>query len=165
MKKFLKVLDEHAEDVLAVILMSAATLIIVIQVIMRYLFKSSLSWSEEMARYLFVWMTFISISYGIKMRKHVKIEAALSLFPKNIRPLIVIVGDILSLVWCIFVTVVGFNLIGKVVRSGQISPALSVPKWLIYLAPCIGYALATIRCIQTIALRVKNYKEGVEMND
>ena len=54
MKKLLKILDEHAEDVLAVILMSAATLIIVIQVIMRYLFKNSLSWSEEMARYLFV---------------------------------------------------------------------------------------------------------------
>ena len=68
MKKLLKILDEHAEDVLAVILMSAATLIIVIQVIMRYLFKNSLSWSEEMARYLFVWMTFISISYGIYMR-------------------------------------------------------------------------------------------------
>ena len=118
-----------------------------------------------MARYLFVWMTFISISYGIKMRKHVKIEAALSLFPKSIRPLVVIIGDIFSLVWCVFVTVVGFNLIGKVVRSGQISPALSVPMWLIYLAPCIGYALSTIRCIQTIVLRVKNYKEGVEMND
>ena len=160
MKKLLKILDEHAEDVLAVILMSAATLIIVIQVIMRYLFKNSLSWSEEMARYLFVWMTFISISYGIK-----KIEAALSLFPKSIRPLVVIIGDIFSLVWCVFVTVVGFNLIGKVVRSGQISPALSVPMWLIYLAPCIGYALSTIRCIQTIVLRVKNYKEGVEMND
>lgn len=116
MKKLLKILDEHAEDVLAVILMSAATLIIVIQVIMRYLFKNSLSWSEEMARYLFVWMTFISISYGIKMRKHVKIEAALSLFPKSIRPLVVIIGDIFSLVWCVFVTVVGFNLIGKVVR-------------------------------------------------
>ena len=73
--------------------------------------------------------------------------------------------NIFSLVWCVFVTVVGFNLIGKVVRSGQISPALSVPMWLIYLAPCIGYALSTIRCIQTIVLRVKNYKEGVEMND
>ncbi len=165
MKKLLKVLDDHAEDVLAVILMSAATLIIVFQVIMRYVFRSSLSWSEELARYLFVWMTFLSISYGIKMRKHVKIEAALSLFPKKIRPLIVIIGDLFSLAWCVFVTVVGFDLLGKVVRSGQVSPALSISMWLIYLAPCVGYAIAIIRCIQTIALRVKNYKEGVEMDD
>ena len=159
MSKFWKFLDEHAEDIISAVLMSVATIAIVVQVIMRYLFKSSLSWSEELARYVFVWMTFISISYGIKMRKHVKIEAALSLFPKKIRPVIVIIGDIISLV------VTGWMLLGKVIRSGQVSPAMSIPMYFIYLAPAVGYILSSIRCIQTIILRVQNYKKGVEMND
>lgn len=165
MSKFWKFLDEHAEDIISVTLMSVATITIVIQVIMRYLFKSSLSWSEELARYVFVWMTFISISYGIKKRKHVKIEAALSLFPKKIRPVIVIIGDVISLGWCVFVVFTGWSLLGKVIKSGQISPAMSIPMYLIYLAPCIGYVLSSVRCVQTIMLRVQNYKKGVEMND
>lgn len=165
MKKIFTFLEQHTEEVISVILMALATSIIVIQVFMRYVMRNSLSWSEEVARYLFVWLTFISISFGIKERKHVKIEAALLLFPARKRPVITIIGDIFTLVWSVFVMVVGWNLLSLVVKSGQVSPALSVPMWCIYIAPCIGYTLSIFRSLQTILLRIKNYRNGVEMND
>ena len=87
------------------------------------------------------------------------------MFPKKIRPVIVIIGDVISLGWCVFVVVTGWMLLGKVIRSGQVSPAMSIPMYFIYLAPAVGYILSSIRCIQTIILRVQNYKKGVEMND
>ena len=51
----LKKIDEHLEDILLVTLLSLMSLIIFVQVIMRYLMRNSLSWSEELARYLFIW--------------------------------------------------------------------------------------------------------------
>ena len=78
--------------------MSAIGLVLSFQVIMRYVFHSSLGWSEELARYMFVWLVFIGISYGAKVMRHIKIDAFLYLFPKLMRPYIVILGDVLSLV-------------------------------------------------------------------
>ena len=37
-----------------------------VQVVMRYVFHSSLTWSEEMARYLFVWLVYFSVAYTAK---------------------------------------------------------------------------------------------------
>ena len=49
----LKKIDNHLEDLLMVVLLCVMSLLIFVQVIMRYIFNNSLSWSEELARYLF----------------------------------------------------------------------------------------------------------------
>ena len=54
MKKILKFLNDYLEETICIILMSIMTIIIFIQVIMRYVMHNSLSWSEELARYCFV---------------------------------------------------------------------------------------------------------------
>lgn len=49
----MKFLNEHLEACFIVPLMFLMSIIIFVQVVMRYVFHSSLTWSEEMARYLF----------------------------------------------------------------------------------------------------------------
>ena len=44
---------------------------------MRYVVGASLSWSEELARYVFIWLVYIGISYAVQMKAHVKVEAAI----------------------------------------------------------------------------------------
>ena len=55
MKKILHYLDEYLEEILMVIFLIAMTLIMGIQVFSRYVLGMSLSWSEEITRYLFIW--------------------------------------------------------------------------------------------------------------
>ena len=69
MKKILKWLDDNIELYICVFLMSFMTLLVFVQVVMRYVFNNSLSWSEELARYTFIWLIYIGISYGCKLRK------------------------------------------------------------------------------------------------
>lgn len=66
MKKALQWLDENLEEVLLVIALAAMAVIMGIQVIARYIFGASLSWSEELTRYIFIWAGFLSVSYCTK---------------------------------------------------------------------------------------------------
>lgn len=160
MKKVLKWLDEYLEMSICIILMSAMTLLVFVQVIMRYVFQNSLSWSEELARYLFIWLIYIGISYGCKIMKHIKIDAGLKLFPKKMRPLIVVLGDLLVLGFAIYIVITGYELILMQVRLHKVSPALQLPLQYVNAAPVAGFALAAVRQIQTIIYRIKSIKEG-----
>jgi len=160
--KVLKWLDENFEKTVCVVLISVMTLLVFLQVIMRYVFHNSLSWSEELARYVFIWLIYLGISYGCKLRKHIKIDAALMLFPKKIRPLVTILGDILFLVFCVYITVTGFNYAMLQAELGKASSALHIPFQYVYSAVWVGFGLATFRQIQTIIFRVKCFKNGEE---
>ena len=74
MKKILHWLDENLEEFILVIFLIAMTLIMGIQIFCRYVLGMSLSWSEELTRYLFIWCGFLSVSYCSKKCLSIKIE-------------------------------------------------------------------------------------------
>lgn len=162
MKKILKWLDDNVELYLCVFLMSFMTILIFIQVVMRYVFNNSLSWSEELARYTFIWLIYLGISYGCKLRKHIKIEAALHLFPGKLHPYIVIVGDILFLLFAIYVVKTGYVYSMEQIQYDMRSAALKIPYQYIYFSTVTGFGLAFIRQIQTLVYRVKCIRNGEE---
>ena len=78
-------------------LIFAMSIIIFIQVVCRYVFQNSLTWSEEMARYMFVWLVYFSVSYTARREKHIRIDAAINLYPKKARPYIEILSEVIVL--------------------------------------------------------------------
>ena len=152
--KVLKFLDENFERYVCIILMSSMTLILAVQVFMRYVMRDSLSWSEELARYIFVWLIYIGISYGAKIMKHIKIEAALLLFPTRTRPYVELFGDILFLAFSLFVVYASWDIVQKQIMLGQTSPAIQMPMWMLYSAPTVGFGLTAIRQVQAIVYRL-----------
>ena len=164
--KVLKWIDEKLELSIFVILMTLMTIIIFVQVIMRYVMKNSLVWSEELARYLFIWLIYLGISYGAKCMKHIKIEDALGLFPIAFRPKVVLIGDFVFFMFSVFISYTAFTIVLKQLKLGQESPAMNMPIWIIYAAPMVGFGLTAIRLIQTILYRVKqnDTHRGEEIN-
>ena len=160
--KILKWLDNYLELTVSVFLMSLMTVLIFLQVVMRYVMHNSLSWSEELARYTFVWLIYIAISYGSKLMKHIKIDAGLSLFPKKSRPYIVILGDVLFLLFALYIVYTGSKYTLMQIRLHKTSAALGIPMDYITFAPVTGFALVTIRQIQTLAFRFGRLGKGDE---
>lgn len=64
--KIIRWLDDNLEEALLIALLVLMTLLMGLQVFSRYILNASLSWSEELTRYLFIWSGFLSISYCIK---------------------------------------------------------------------------------------------------
>lgn len=151
----LKWLDENFEKFILVILLTLMILIMGVQVVARYIFNSSLSWSEELTRYLFVWSAFLSLPYTIKTNIALKIDQLFTVLPEGVKKVLWVVGYVLMFVFFTFMFKNAFGVVQSSINSGQRSPALGLPMYLIQLSSLVGFGLAIIRTLQALILTVK----------
>ena len=116
------------------------TIMIFLQVIFRYLLKAPLSFSEELARYMFVWSVAMGAALALRKRKHIGVEAFVQWLPVRLRDQAKIVGSLLSLLFFGLLVWYGFVMVGA--TMDQLSPALQLPMGYVYLAiPSSGVVL------------------------
>jgi len=162
MQRMLKLLDDHFEEAIIFVALSAMSLIIAFQVLMRYGFDASLSWSEEISRYLFIWLIYIGISYGVKKQAHVAVTALdLWLSPRQIQ-ILRLLSAVVFLVFAILIFYYGREVCSKIGRLGQQSPAMDIPMWMVYAAVPTGFGLTCIRLVQLIYRQLKDWNKPVE---
>ncbi len=154
MKRFLLWLNEHFEETLSIILLAFIVAIMGLQIFMRYVLSNSLSWPEEVSRYLFIWFVFLGISYGIKHDVHIKVNIIESVFPKS-KTLLMIIQDALFLFFCVYMLRPGVNVLRRLIATGQTSPALNIYMYLVYVSLLVGFILAIFRFIQKYFLFCK----------
>lgn len=66
MAKVINWLNEHLEEYVLCNLLAVISIVMMLQVIMRYVFNASLTWAEELCRYAFIWSAFVSIGFTIR---------------------------------------------------------------------------------------------------
>lgn len=152
--KIIKWLDANLERTLLIILSAIMTSSIILQVFMRYVMNSSLSWSEELARYCFIWLVYIGISYGVRMQKHIKVDAILQFMKDKQKIILGIIANLIFLVFSILIILYGNQIVQQFLGWGQTSPALKIPMGLVYAATPVGFTLTSIRLIQQIILQI-----------
>ncbi len=148
-------IDEHFEEVLLIIFSVIMVVTIALQVFMRHVMSSSLSWSEELARYCFIWLVYIGISYGVKKQRHIKVDVMLVLLKDKGKVVLNIISNFIFLAFAIFVIIYGYDISRQLLGWGQTSPALHIPMGVVYLATPVGMALTSIRLIQQL---IKQFK-------
>ena len=157
--KLIKYLDDHFEEHLLILIMSLMCILIFMQVLFRYFANLPLAWTEEIARYLFVWLIYIGSSLAVKNRKHIKVDAVMLLFGPKMKKVLLIVSNILFLVFAAIITYYGSGIIYKlaVVRP-QVSPSVEIPMYIPYLSVPVGFTLIFVRLVQDTIKRLKESK-------
>lgn len=158
--KALKWVDNNFEKFLIGICLTLMIIIMGIQVVSRYAFNSSLTWSEELTRYLFVWSGFLSLPFTIKAGITLKIDQFYNMFPKGARAVLNVINHIIMIVFFIFLLYHSIGVVESAIASGQKSPALGLPMYLVQVSATIGFALAIVRTIQVLFLTIKIPKEA-----
>ena len=148
----LKFLDEHFEAIVVVVLMVLMTVLIGVQVFMRYVMGASLSWSEELARYFFIWMTYIGVAYAVRERAHIKVTMLTDRLPAAINAWVPVFTGAIFAGFALFVMYQGWFFVEKIFRFGQKSASLGIPMGYVYLAPLTGFALVSFRLVQMMVI-------------
>jgi TRAP-type C4-dicarboxylate transport system permease small subunit len=162
--KIVKWLDEHFEELFLCLFSSIMVIVIGFQVFMRYVLQDSLSWSEELARYCFIWLVYLGISLGAKKKRHMSVDIAFLAFKDQGKIILSMIGNLLFLAFALFVIINGYQVTIKLLTWGQSSPALNLPVGLVYLAGPIGMGLTAIRLLQQLFQQIKMLmgKEAVQ---
>jgi TRAP-type C4-dicarboxylate transport system permease small subunit len=129
-----KVLDWLTSGILAALL-----LIVLMQVISRYIFNNSLSWTEEASRYLMIWGVLLGVSLAYRNGYLISIESFVNRFPASVGRVVQVVNKLLSLFFTGILTAYGVNLC--ILGAQMESPALEISYLWIYLAVPVGAAL------------------------
>lgn len=139
------------------------TVLIFMQVIFRYVFKESLSWSEELARYLFIWLTFIGASIATREKTHINV----AMFIDNIKSaktkkIFVIFANLLSMAFLGVLTYYGFSIATQILQFKQVSSSMPfLYVGIVYFAVPLGSLLMFLNLIE-INLAVIKGEDALE---
>jgi TRAP-type C4-dicarboxylate transport system permease small subunit len=116
------------------------TVMIFLQVIFRYVLGDSLSFSEELARFMFIWAVAMGSALALRTRSHIGVEVFVDWLPSRFADKVKIVGSLLNLLFFGLLIWYGFVMVGE--TMDQESPALLLPMGYVYLAiPLSGIVL------------------------
>lgn len=150
----LKKIWDHLEEFILLPILIFLVGLIFTQVIMRYCFGNSITWSEELARYLFVWLMWLGVSYAARNRTHLRITMIRDKLPPKGAYWMEFAVIIIWLCFGIFVVIKGISIVQSVAGYGQVSAALQLPMQYAYLGVSLGAGLMDIRLIEIL---VHNY--------
>ena len=119
-------------DVVAILLIAALSVLVIAQVFARYMFNHSITWSEELARYLQVWMVMVGSVILTRKKGHLAIDIVTASLPPKVRYVTETIVHIMVLAFFAIVAYYGVTLTANAAR--QLSPALRLHMSYVYAA-------------------------------
>jgi TRAP-type C4-dicarboxylate transport system permease small subunit len=153
----LAVLDrtlKYALTLLSVVL----TVSVFLQVLIRFVFKYPLPWTEEIARIAFVYCIFVGATIAVRENSHLSVDFLLVILPKRVARAAVFLGMLLVGVFLISVTWQGVVLV--LATGVQMSPVMQVPFKYLYLILPVSGALMLLYLVANMLALIRGKGEG-----
>ena len=135
------------ELVFANLSLALLVVILALQVFMRYVLHTGLTWSEEISRFAFIWFVYISASLAAQRGTHIRVTLFVRWFPGG-RRLALTLADAIWIVFNAFVVWAGVLLIQRTLKYPVYSTALFLPLAWIYVVIPLSHALMILRILQ-----------------
>lgn len=148
----------RTEEVICVFLILFATSLLFVNVILRNL-GMGISWSEELVRYIFIWITFIGSAICVRFGSHVSIDIINSFLSEKAKTKIVFIASAITLAFLLLMLVKGIEAVFFNYVNGQISPTLSLPFYFIYAVIPLGFFLMIVHYIEFLVIINRKKKQ------
>ncbi|MGN0297993.1 MAG: TRAP transporter small permease [Lachnospiraceae bacterium] len=154
----MKVLNKILEVILAVIVV-----IMVIgcfwQVVTRFILNNPSKYTEELLRYLLIWLTMLGVPYAYGKERHLSITLITKTFSDKGSLSTKIGTEILVILLSVAVFIIG-GIRVTMNAAGQISPALQLPMEFYYICIPISGVLMIVYSVERLIRFIKQCKEG-----
>lgn len=157
--RVVKWLDKYLEESILIFFLVLISCVMLLQVFMRYVLNSSLTWPEEFCRYCYVWTGFFSLGYTVRNGNMLRVGVVMDILPKVLRKVIAILVNIVCLAFFAIFFVNSIGVVQAITKMGQTSPAMGWPMNVVYFCTVIGFGLGTLRTVQAIYMQIRYFGE------
>ncbi len=114
-------------------------------------------WTEEMARFLFIWLAFIGGYFTIRRGVNITFDLVIDMLPQSIWKVVFTGLNVVSVLFLGLVGYLGINL--SILNMTNLSPVMGVPYGYIYFALPIGALVMIFAQIETYLILIKKRNE------
>lgn len=158
MKKLKQMIDKAVEW-FSIALVIVMVLLVLWQVIARYLLNSPSSFSEALTRYLFVWLVLITSTYAFGSREHMYISALNDRLCGKTRTVVNILIEVLTILFAACVMVFGGSIITRM-QMVSLDSSLHIPMGVVYAVIPVCGVITVFYCICNILEELEKAKEA-----
>ncbi len=154
-------LDDNFEKIFLVVGLIAIIFFITLQTFYRYIVSNVLEtagamvWSEEISRYIFIWITYLAVCVAIKSRSSIRVDIIYDKLPDRWKDVSWLVVHGCFLLLTIVIAVTGWSQIERLLTYPQYTTALRIPFLIPYLILPIGFGLMSLRLIQDMVRQAR----------
>lgn len=143
--RILSTLNRFVSNISAVLL-GVMTIFVLLQVFFRYVLKSPISYSEELARFAMIWTVMFGATVAFRNKTHIVVDYFVEKLPKIVQHPIRVLQSILVLLFCLILVVKGYELSMQAIN--QLATASKIPIGYIILAFPISGAIIALYILE-----------------
>jgi len=160
----MKIIDRLEEWIISLMLLAMTSLTFV-QVVLRYVFDSGLSWAQELTGLCFAFMIFVGISYGVRVGAHIGVDAVVRKLAPGARRTVSMLAVALSLVYVGLVLAGATEYVSKMMEVGIEFDDMPIERWKGLIIMPIGYALMGLRFLQILLNLASGRTDSLHLAD
>ncbi|RME33106.1 MAG: TRAP transporter small permease [Deltaproteobacteria bacterium] len=153
------------EEAIISILLAAMTLLVFVEVVLRFGFGTGIMWAQEATLHISAWMVLFGASYGIKIGSHIGVDALVKILPSWLRRFVSAIAVCGCLVYTGLFTYGGWIYLKKMHLIGIELEDMPIPKWIAHSIIVIGMVLMAIRLLILLWNILTGKAEGFKMVD
>jgi TRAP-type C4-dicarboxylate transport system permease small subunit len=162
MSKVLHALNRDGERWAMLVFYSFCCIVIVQEVVRRYVLNYSSAWGEEAARFSFIYLGWIGAAYAVRERAHIRFDILLQRLAPRGKAVVFIVAEVATIAFACVAMYWSLHTIATLIRFDGQAPVLRVNKAWFEAAVPIGFALVVFRSLQNMSRDIADLRAGRE---
>lgn len=158
LRTYSRLLDilERIEKLILTVSVPVMVILMVYQVILRYIFSASNSWSEELIRYLFIFSTMIAASIAVRRNSHLQIDIFINRLSERLKKIFTIVSTLAGIVFLCMLFVYCLELCAHAAKN--ISPGVGISMAVPYACMPMGSVLMILTSVEVVLKNIDDLR-------
>jgi TRAP-type C4-dicarboxylate transport system permease small subunit len=148
MKRFYDSLEKSLKIALLV-LVSGIVITTMLQIVARFILMVSIPWTDELARYLMIWASFVGLGVAYRKRELISVAFFREKLPSHLLKMALLLSDLLCSIFAILIVIYGVKLCFQ--NAAQVSPSMRISLGIIYAVVPLGCLLFLLFAFESVS--------------
>ena len=160
MRALLRNIDKNGERYLLLVFYTLVVAVIGVEVVRRFVLSFSSVWGEEVARFAFIYLTWVGASAGVKNRSHIRIDVIYNWVPERHHVWLYVLADAATIIFAVIALYYSLIPIITSINFNNVTDGLRINRSFFLVAVPLGFTMTMVRVVQNLIRDVKDHRAG-----